>query len=153
MVLREVFRAPLPGLLAHECHEIHRHRQARQFRGMLAQRPQHRRHRALRIAGTAPPDFPVAQLGGKGIDDHVRHAHGIEMRPEQHARPAIHRRETSDQVRALRLDFLQHHLRAQIREPGLEKRRNLRLSAFVEARLVIRIHRGNADQLLQEFDG
>ena len=86
VMLREMPRAMLVGLLRHESREVHLHGQVREFIAHLMQRPQHRRHRSLRVTGTPAPDAALPNLAAERIDRHSSHSHRVQMRAEDDAR-------------------------------------------------------------------
>ena len=72
------------------------------------------------------------------------------MRTKQNARPAIERSEAGDEIRATGLDFFDADRATDRFEPIAQKFGNGRLASFAGAGGIVRIHRRNADQCLQE---
>ena len=114
------------------------------------ERGEHGGHRAFRVGGAASPDFSVVDFATEWIDRHVGDADRIKMGAKQNTRPAIERSEARDEIRATGLNFFDADCATNCFEPIAQKFGDGRLASLAGAGGIVRIHRGNADQCLQE---
>ena len=150
MMFGEMFRSPLARLFAHERDEIDGDRERGELIAIALERDEHRGHRAFRIGGSAAPNFSIADFTTEGIDRHVGDADRIKVGTKQNAWSAIERSKAGDEVRATGLDFFDRDCATDLFEPIAQKFGDGRLASFAGAGRIVRIHRRNADQCLQE---
>lgn len=150
VMLGEVFGAGLMRFFAHESYEVDGDRELGEMVFVLEEGKEHRGHGAFGIGGATAPDFAVAFFGGKGIDGHAVDGDGVEVRPEENAGSVIRTGSASDEIGAVRKDFVEGDGEAPVGEQGSEMGRH---SSFARMRAVwnsIRIDRRDADKVLEK---